>query len=345
MTAPRETLKIALWLALFSFAGCARGESDTETTSAAIVGGIPADAAHDFVIATVDSRSDSTEACSAVLIAPDVLVTARHCVAEKDPTPDLTCRVGTGTSTTHGFSKPSPSSKIAFYKDVALGKKLAVQAKTILVEGDTQGCSQDIAVVVLDGPIENTPIARIRTTGPAVGEKLTVVGTGVTSTSGGTAISVRAEREDIKVLALGPTLTPGSDAGPPRPVSEGEFLATLGFCFGDSGGPALDTSGAVVGLVSRLASPTCEVGPDVYTSLAFHDDLLKRGLALSVTAASDGGVDGDPGAATSASPATTSGCAAARSSAGSSRATTLAGACLLFLAAGRRARRSRRPTL
>ncbi len=294
---------------------CGGDSSEPSSSSAAaIVEGTSPAPAHDFVVALVDSRSDATEACTGVLVAPDVLLTARHCVAEKDTGSSVRCAVGDAALSFHPYSKPSSPKQIAFYKDVALGERLPVTAKSILVEGDHEACGQDVAAVVLNEPVADLPVASVRTTPPRVGEVLTVVGTGIRSTQGASDVSIRGERGDVRVLAVGPAASEASDAGPSRPVVAGEFLATVGFCFGDSGGPALDAQGAVVGLVSRLASSTCEVGPDVYSSVASHLDLYQRAMALSASAPSESAPDGgaDATAAPSAAPAPSAGCSVAR---------------------------------
>jgi secreted trypsin-like serine protease len=61
--------------------------------------------------------------------------------------------------------------------------------------------------------------------------------------------------------------------------SENEFVVGESTCSGDSGGPALDASGAVVGVVSR-GGPACtgSNATNIYTATSAFSRLIKRAL-------------------------------------------------------------------
>lgn len=320
----------------------------TGDDSQPIVGGGDSASAHDFAIAMADMTDLGGLACSATLIAPDVVLTARHCVAHRDASVDLTCEADGATWSTTGYSTPYAASHFRFFRSVPLQDPLSAHAKQIFVEGDVEGCGSDVAVILLDRPLDGVPVAKVRATPPRPGEKLTVIGSGNVATTSTEPSTTRLERSGVEVLSLGPVATT-SDAGKPKVASQGEFLASAGFCFGDSGGPAVDDQNQVVGIVSRLASPSCEDGPDIYSAPGAHADLLAKALALSVADAgadpstADADVDADGGAAAvPATTTTTSGCAVSAGRDGSDgRATIDALALVLAVALAPLARRRR----
>src|SRR5512142_3394824 len=56
----------------------------TSNAHAAIVGGTPSDASQDFVLVIANLVDPQGLECNAELVAPNLLVTARHCVAQLD---------------------------------------------------------------------------------------------------------------------------------------------------------------------------------------------------------------------------------------------------------------------
>jgi secreted trypsin-like serine protease len=80
-----------------------------------------------------------------------------------------------------------------------------------------------------------------------------------------TGAGVRERRANVPVLA----------------VTAHEFEIGQGTCSGDSGGPALDTAGAVVGVVSR-GNPDCSSGDaqNVYSRVDVWASLVRQGIQL-----------------------------------------------------------------
>lgn len=118
---------------------------------------------------------------------------------------------------------------------------------------------------MLDRPIVGAKIAPVRLKTPvATGDVVTVVGFG--QIESGERAPVRMKRAGLDVKAVGPW---ASDTGYGLAVSE--FFVTESICGGDSGGPALGASGAVLGVVSRShnggGKTECEGGISVFTEL------------------------------------------------------------------------------
>ncbi len=270
-----------------ALAGCS-GESKTEiaglTSAATHVQMLDAGVAagvHDFVIAMADTVDTTGLECDAVLLAPNLLVTARHCVASIDETNTSTCTAAGATVKTPSLKGDFDAKNFSFYADGLLTQSFSVHAAQIIDDGASILCGQDIAFVVLDGPIDGIATASFGTTADtfAIGDALSVIGFGATDPSGTSADSKSLlERDDMTVVAIGPVALQAPTQK--DPLLAGEFATTTGFCNGDSGGPALDANGNVIGIVSR-AVLNCATGPDVFTSTAAHFDLAAKAHAAA----------------------------------------------------------------
>jgi hypothetical protein len=86
-----------------------QGEERVGRTSAAIVGGTSSDAARDFAVMLVfsDPATNRRGICTAALIAPRLVLTARHCVSETDL--DVAC--GADGSATIGGAVPRTTTR------------------------------------------------------------------------------------------------------------------------------------------------------------------------------------------------------------------------------------------
>jgi hypothetical protein len=99
--------------------------------------------------------------------------------------------------------------------------------------------------LILNGEFNDTitPIAPRLGDPTEAGEAFTAVGFGTALTAGGAGI--RRARPDVQVVC-------GSDeCAAPDVLTTTEFLGEQGVCEGDSGGPALDSNGEVLGVASR----------------------------------------------------------------------------------------------
>jgi hypothetical protein len=296
--------------------GCG-SESNTEITASAdpsthlqMLDASVAASTHAFVIAMADTVDPTGLECDAVVLAPNLLVTARHCVASIDETNTSTCTAAGATTKTPSLKGDFDTKNFSFYADGLLTQSFPVHAAQIIDEGASVLCGHDLAFVVLDGPVDGVATASLGTTADtfATGDMLSVVGFGATDPSGnGVDSKTLLERDDMQIVAIGPVAlqTPTQK----DPMLAGEFATTTGFCNGDSGGPALDANGNVIGIVSR-AVHDCATGPDVFTSTAAHFDLAAKAYAAAGVPFSTDPPAPDAGAPTSASPgSTSSGCA------------------------------------
>ena len=258
--------------------GC--GESGVErlaTQREAIVNGTLSSPKDDAVVVV----SASGAGCTGTLIAPNVVLTALHCVAKYDPGFRFNCQ-SDGTlpagSTLGQIGPTIEPQNVTVFSGVIVGTE-GIHAKAIYGTGSTDACHDDLAVVVLESApdIGNAPLVSVRLSrGTRKGELARVVGYGdveQTDTSRG-----RQVRGDIVVRGVGgpDASSPGDNGVLPRTVQVGE-----GPCHGDSGGPLFSQeTGAQVGVYSLLEASTC-TGSDVrnsYTRIAPFEPLIRMAL-------------------------------------------------------------------
>ncbi len=212
------------------------------------------------------------ELCSATAIAPNVLLTARHCVSQS-VTKVVVCNSNGESENGAHFRDDHPLEKIRVFtgsKPNFAGPVAAAVTKVFHPEGNTV-CNRDIALLVLDRDLADVKPLPIRLTRPVgVEEKVRSVGYGKTDTG---STGTRLRKAGVVVRAVGPGLSTSDTALGPH-----EFEVGLSICHGDSGGPAISqTTGAVVGVVSRGG----ECGEDfghIYVETSGFGDLIMQAV-------------------------------------------------------------------
>jgi MYXO-CTERM domain-containing protein len=250
----------ALLLSSAALLACsARGESSGELKHS-IAGG-DADLSHHNVFLLVARHENSGGLCTATLIAPNLLLTARHCVSPGVGDDHVLCGESVlgepyPASAFYATNAPKPREDSLFFR--AVDVRVPVQGE------DT--CGFDVALVILD---ENVPSSLSQPAVPRIdrevvpGEPYTAVGYGVNED--GNSTGSRMQRDGLSI-----DCQPGSCGSG---VESTEFRGETGICSGDSGGPALDADGKVVGVVSR-GGPDCST-PVYGTVTAWRDFLTK----------------------------------------------------------------------
>ncbi len=292
-----------LLASLFAFsvaAGCASPRIDA--AHLAIINGVPSTPDDDAAIGLgiFSTNNQFQGACSGVLVAPNLILTARHCVSRTEEG-NIACRsdgtpvVGGGVL---GDYKPG---QLKVLLGTQIGLDFAAVGMTVLHPEVDSLCDNDIAMLVLDQAIPNNPaIAQLRLdTMPTVGDTIRAVGWGTSNNSNNIE---RRKRDGIPIIDVGPN--PASGLGD-RELAIGE-----GICSGDSGGPAFDeVTKAVVGVVSRGGNgapynpqtdpqytPCVDAAPykanNIYTRTdGFKDFILSGFAAANADPWVEGGID------------------------------------------------------
>ncbi|WP_437764184.1 trypsin-like serine protease [Sorangium sp. So ce281] len=252
-----------------ALAGCAGDadeadlhEEDAAEAALEIKGGYP-DAGDRAVagLLITDRRGRVARTCSSTVIAPNLVLTAQHCIAEAPKL--IACKTAT-------FGEPVDASQVYATLGGALWAADTpwIGARALLSPPDGNAvCGRDVALVVLSSPLggsEVTPLAPRLDRPPEESEVYSAVGFGDTegrSRGGG----VRRRRDGLHVECV------GYGCGTQERVTGGEWRGENGICSGDSGGPALDVAGRIIGVTSR--GPAGCADP-IYGGLIAHRDWL-----------------------------------------------------------------------
>jgi hypothetical protein len=282
--------------------GGAPGEGPVDRTRLAIADGEEAPTLTEVVEIQRETAGE-TSYCSGVLIAPSVVLTARHCVGTTET------RLGACGDAGFAPGQPSVVAKYTISLNLSGDVRAAVDATNanVRVPAATTDtiCGNDLAVFVVPelAQFRNEPWFRAaspRLDRPVVpGEAYEAVGFGGTDDEGA-GRGVRRRRANMAVSCAGAECGDAS-------VGAGEWRGDYGVCRGDSGGPALDAQGRVIGIAARGRDGACEA--PVYTSVfdlrAWVRDQVENASfqlgtdsppwARRVAAAGDGDGKGDGG--------------------------------------------------
>lgn len=253
------------------------GES-ASSSAEAIINGKSSDASQDAVVLIANTKVGFE--CTGTLLAPNLVLTARHCVS-KTPGTSFTCDAkGVGTA---GADVTTDYTASDFVIATGIGgRTLGAHGRKILHDDGTVLCNHDLALILLDRAITNAKLVPVRLDSPpAQGETFTAIGWGVTTSD--SLPVVRQQRLSVPIVHVGPYDVKND----PVQLASAEFAVGEASCEGDSGGPAISsTTGAILGVVSRGGnftdpdpqhpSASC-VGAsttNVYTSVAGFKDLI-----------------------------------------------------------------------
>ncbi len=239
----------ALFASAALMGGCA-SNADPQSAGhrAPIIDGVP----HDGDPSTVMLGVDGEFGCSGSIIHASAVLTARHCVEDPES------------------GQPTPASSIDIRSGPAFegAQTIAGVVDYVTTQGELDG--QDIAVLLLDRPVTLTPYQWQRDGALADGTAIVGIGYGLTSPpTGPNQEPVRKHRGTSAV----------------ERSTQTEFFTTTSIsCYGDSGGPAFDPAGVIIGVVSRGTDEECRE-QSIYTRTDAFRTLIEGALARAGTGA------------------------------------------------------------
>ncbi len=223
------------------------------------------------VVALKVGNGTTFELCTGALVAPNLVLTARHCVS-KNITASVVCdengRSGNGD---HVSDDVDPATINVFTgADPQFTRAPAAKATQIVHAGGKVLCDADIALVVLDAALEDVPVMPVRVGQPIhQGETIKTIGYGRNDQKLPTG--TRMQKQGVDVLAIGKGVSASK-----TPLGKHEFETGMATCQGDSGGPAIsEKTGAVIGVVSRGGECTDDFG-HIFTSTVEQQALFAK---------------------------------------------------------------------
>jgi len=230
-----------------------------------------------------DGNTTSVTLCSGALVAPNLVLTARHCVAKAITTMPSCDADGRSHNGAHIGEDADPAAIVVYVGDRVQVDRDVPRARAVRTLHPTGHvlCDSDVAYVILDRPITGVTILPLRLHDAVQsGDEVAPVGFG-----GGVAnvIGQRRSREPSSVLAVGPAANQDTGAV----LGPREFEVDAATCRGDSGGPAIDVhTGEIVGVVSRGGSCSGH-GNHVYTRVDAYARLARVALGAAEREAAD----------------------------------------------------------
>jgi hypothetical protein len=257
---------VAVVLALIGSVACAPSPSGERPSSerAPVVNGEPSEPGVEDAVLLLRTVVDERElVCSSSLVAPNLVLTARHCVSHLVEGL-FSCTIrgelvedgsGAGRLGVH-----LRAADLEFYGNELPREMPLARGERVLSTLSETICQNDLAFVVLDRPLE-LPLFPLRLAGGARrGELATMVGYGLDETQNETepfdvTTQGRTRKSDLIVSEVGPdSLDDVVTTAPPRSIVVEEPSG----CVGDSGGPLLaQRTNVVLGVYSLLNAESC----------------------------------------------------------------------------------------
>jgi secreted trypsin-like serine protease len=197
--------------------------------------------------------------CSGTLIAPYLVLTARHCISDVVPDDKLTQCERSHFDETQPPFLPDVFLTTSDGSTVDYTARAHARTEQVAITDSQHLCGNDIALLILDRslPAELVkPIDLRLKPQTAKDESYELLGFGRTKDD---PRGSRTRRSHYGFVECVSSLCQA-------PIGMHEFMGQSSACSGDSGGPALDLDGRLMGILSRSAVPPGDIcgGPSIF---------------------------------------------------------------------------------
>jgi MYXO-CTERM domain-containing protein len=274
----KPSLVLPLTLGFLGLVSCqSPTPEDLQRAATPIVDG-KLDTAHKGVVSLLKAvQGGYFPSCTGTLIAPNLVLTAHHCVAALS-SPD---GASVDCATTEFTRVDSPASMLVSVEANVGAEGLTPYgvSQVWVPPGDSAVCGRDVALLLLSGsgipgsratPIEPSIDAELKAS-----ETFSAIGYGLQSPTDQTGETAGHRM----IVTTGQVFCQGDACGSDK-VLEGEFIADSPVCSGDSGGPALANDGRVSGVTSR-GDDKCSLG--IYSNVAAWQDFIVEKARVAAT--------------------------------------------------------------